>query len=166
MKKIMFLLLFIIGSFALAFESHSLEFKKEIYEMITQIEEYPESPENNAKWQKILRFAIEDEEATVYLIGGILGDEKTDKFDDDTRSALVMSYTMGALKDQLISDKEITQEESTQNGLKAAVKTYKRLKKSKGINIKFYELLIEYDTYDISILQKMEFEKLLNDSRK
>ena len=139
MKKIIFLLLFIFGSLTFAFETHSPEFKKEIYEMITQIESAPENYRNTDKWQRILRFTIEDEDVSVYFIGGILGDEKKDKVDDDTRSILIMSYTMGALKEQLISKKEITKDESIQNGLKAALKTYNRLKKTRDINIRFYE---------------------------
>ena len=136
MKKIIFLLLFIIGSLAFALES-----KKEIYNLITQIESAPEDPKNDAKWQKILRFTIEDEDVTVYLIKGILGDKEKDKFDDDTNSALLKSYTMGALKEQLVSKREISEDESTKNGLIAALKTYNRLKKTRDINIEFYELL-------------------------
>ena len=141
MKKIVFLLLFIFGSLTFAFESHSLEFKKQIYDMITQIESAPENPKNRDKWQKILRFTIEDEDVTVYLNNFVLGDKEKDKIDDDTNSILLMSYTMGALKEQLISKKELTEVESTTNGLKATLKTYNRLKKTRDINIEYYEIL-------------------------
>ncbi len=141
MKKIVFLLLFIFGSLTFAFESHSLEFKKQIYDMITQIESAPENPKNRDKWQKNLRFTIEDEDVTVYLNNFVLGDKEKDKIDDDTNSILLMSYTMGALKEQLISKKELTEVESTTNGLKATLKTYNRLKKTRDINIEYYEIL-------------------------
>ena len=68
MKKKIFLMLLIIGSL-----TFSADTKKEIYNLITDIEAAPENPKNSEKLQKIVRFTIEDEDTTVYLIGNILG---------------------------------------------------------------------------------------------
>ena len=99
-----------------------------------------------------MRFTIEDEDTTVYLIGNILGNKEKDRVDDKSQNAIIMSYTMGALKEQLISEKKLTQDETTLKGIFAALKTYNRFKKTNDIYIEYFELLNEFD-----------FSKLLSD---
>ena len=147
MKKKIFLMLLIIGSL-----TFSADTKKEIYNLITDIEAAPENPKNSEKLQKIVRFTIEDEDTTVYLICNILGNKEKDRVDDKSQNAIIMSYTMGALKEQLISEKKLTQDETTLKGIFAALKTYNRLKKTNDIYIEYFELLNEFD-----------FSKLLSD---
>ena len=142
MKKKIFLILLIIGSLTF---SASANTKKEIYKLITDIEVVPENPKNSEKLQKILRFTIEDEETTVYLIGNILGNGENDRIDDESQRLIVVSYTMGALKEQLISEKKLTQDETTLKGIFAALKTYNRLKKTNDIYIEYFEFLNEFD---------------------